>query len=108
MRIRFVVITLMLLIAAPAIAQKYAYVNTEYILSNIPAYKAAMESLDNLSVQWQKEIEDKYAIIDKLYKTYQAEQVLLTDEMKKQRQDEITTKQKDLKNFQKQLFRNEA
>lgn len=85
-------------------AQKYAYVNTQYILENIPDYKNAQQQLDNLSIQWQKEIEDKYAIIDKLYKAYQAEQVLLTEEMKKRRQDEISQKEKDVKDLQKQRF----
>ncbi|MFZ7115293.1 MAG: OmpH family outer membrane protein [Bacteroidota bacterium] len=85
-------------------AQKYAYVNSEYILENIPEYKTAQQTLDNLSLTWQKEIEDKYAIIDKLYKAYQAEQVLLTEEMKKRRQDEITAKEKDVKDLQKQRF----
>ncbi len=85
-------------------AQKYAYVNTQYILDNIPDYKNAQQQLDNISLQWQKEIEDKYAIIDKLYKAYQAEQVLLTEEMKKRRQDEITQKEKDVKDLQKQRF----
>lgn len=92
------------LTATPASAQKYAYVNTQYILDNIPDYKTAQQQLDNLSVQWQKEIEDKYAIIDKLYKAYQAEQVLLTEEMKKRRQEEINQKEKDVKDLQKQRF----
>ncbi len=87
-----------------ASAQKYCYVNTQYILENIPDYKAAQQSLDNQSIIWQKEIEDKYAIIDKLYKAYQAEQVLLTEEMKKRRQDEIGQKEKDVKDLQKQRF----
>lgn len=85
-------------------AQKYCYVSTQYILDNIPDYKTAQQQLDNQSVQWQKEIEDKYAIIDKLYKTYQAEQILLTEEMKKKRQDEIMLKEKDVKDLQKQRF----
>jgi len=85
-------------------AQKYAYVDSQYILDNIPDYKSAQQQLDNLSLQWQTEIEDKYKIIDKLYKTYQAEQVLLTEEMKKRRQDEITQKEKDVKDLQKQRF----
>ena len=85
-------------------AQKFAYVNTEYILENIPDYKSAQQNLDNLSITWQKEIEDKYAIIDKLYKAYQAEQVLLTEEMKRRRQDEISQKEKDVKDLQKQRF----
>ncbi len=103
MKIRLAVIAMMLL-ASSSFAQKYAYVNSQYILDNIPEYKAAQQQLDNVSLQWQKEIEDRYAIIDKLYKTYQAEQVLLTEEMKKRRQDEINTKEKDVKELQKQRF----
>lgn len=104
-RLGFIAIMMFLgLMSFQVSAQKYAYVNTQYILENIPDYKAAQQSLDNLSITWQKEIEDKYAIIDKLYKTYQAEQVLLTEEMKKRRQDEITQKEKDVKDLQKQRF----
>jgi len=103
--VKFQLAVLMLIaFAAPAFAQKYAFVNTEYILDNIPEYRAALQQLDNVSIQWQKEIEDRYTIIDKLYKTYQAEQVLLTEEMKKRRQDEINTKEKDVKELQKQRF----
>ncbi len=91
-------------IASNTTAQKYAYVNTQYILDNMTEYKTAMQQLDNLSINWQKEIEDKYSIIDKLYKAYQAEQILLTEEMKKKRQDEITSKEKDVKDLQKQRF----
>ncbi|MBS1764876.1 MAG: OmpH family outer membrane protein [Bacteroidetes bacterium] len=87
-----------------AAAQKYAYVNTEYILENIPEYKAAMQQLDQTSVNWQKEIETKYAAIDKLYKDYQAEQILLTEDMKRKREAEITAKEKEVKEFQKSKF----
>ena len=93
-----------MLISAASHAQKYGYVSTEYILENIPEYKSAMQSLDDVANAWQKEIEDKYAIIDKLYKAYQAEQVLLTEEMKRRRQDEIASKEKDVKELQKQRF----
>jgi len=103
--VKFQLAVLMLIsLTFTAFAQKYAYVNTEYILDNIPEYKAAQQQLDNMSIGWQKEIEDRYTIIDKLYKTYQAEQVLLTEEMKKRRQDEINTKEKDVKELQKQRF----
>lgn len=87
-----------------AMAQKYAYVNTEYIMENIPEYKAAQQQLDQISVNWQKEIEAKYAQIDKLYKDYQAEQILLTDDMKRKREAEITAKEKEVKEFQKSKF----
>ncbi|MFM7726180.1 MAG: OmpH family outer membrane protein, partial [Flavobacteriales bacterium] len=102
--LRALVLAAACLLSLAASAQKYAYVNTEYILDNIPDYKSAQQQLDNLSVQWQKEIEDKYAIIDRLYKSYQAEQVLLTEEMKKRRQDEIAQREKDVKDLQKQRF----
>lgn len=85
-------------------AQKYCYVDTQYILENITEYKAAQQQLDQLSVTWQKEIEAKYAFIDKLYKDFQAEQILLTDEMKRKRENEIIEKEKEAKEFQKQKF----
>jgi outer membrane protein len=101
---RILIVAALFLVGHSASAQKFCYVNTEYILDNVPDYKSAQQQLDNLSVQWQKEIEDRYAIIDKLYKAYQAEQVLLTEEMKKRRQDEISIKEKDVKDLQKQRF----
>jgi outer membrane protein len=103
-KIHLALFAMLMIFSSVASAQKYAYVNTEYILDNIPDYKASMQQLDNISLGWQKEIEDRYAIIDKLYKAYQAEQVLLTEEMKKRRQDEITSKEKDVKDLQKQRF----
>lgn len=90
--------------SVPVMAQKYAYIDSQYILDNISEYKAAMQQLDQLSIAWQKEIEAKYAVIDKLYKDYQAEQILLTEEMRRKREQEITTKEKEVKEFQKQKF----
>jgi outer membrane protein len=99
-----VLTTLLMVLGSASFAQKYAYVDTQYMLENIPEYKAAQQQLDAQSQQWQKEIEDKYAVIDKLYKSYQSEQILLTEEMKKKRQDEIAAKEKDVKDLQKQHF----
>jgi outer membrane protein len=87
-----------------ASAQKFAYVDTEYILGQIPEYKAAQAELDKISAQWQKEIEAKYAEIDKMYKAYQAEQILLTEDMKKKREGDIVSKEKEAKDLQKQRF----
>ena len=102
---KFLLFTLVAL-AAPFVAhaQKFAYVETEYILANIPEYNAAQQEVDRISQQWQKEIEDKYAEIDKLYKAYQADQILLTSDMKKKREDEIIVKEKEVKDLQKQKF----
>jgi outer membrane protein len=93
-----------LLLNVGANAQKYAYVDTEYILSNIPEYKSAQSQVDNISVQWQKEIEARYAEIDKMYKAFQAESILLTEEMKRKRENEIIAKEKESKELQKQRF----
>ncbi len=93
-----------MLFSTEAFAQKWCYVDTQYILDNIPEYKSAQQQLDQLSVSWQKEVETKYAFIDKLYKDFQAEQILLTDEMKRKRESEIVAKEKEAKEFQKQKF----
>ena len=100
------ILTLSILIATTVAtyAQKFAYVDTDYILGQIPEYKSAQAELDKTSIQWQKEIEAKYAEIDKMYKAYQAEQILLTDDMKKKREADIIAKEKDAKDLQKVRF----
>jgi outer membrane protein len=85
-------------------AAKFGFVDTDYILGKIPEYKAAQTELDKQSIQWQKEIEAKYTEIDKLYKAYQADAVLLTDDMKKKRESEIINKEKEAKDLQKSRF----
>jgi outer membrane protein len=85
-------------------AAKIGYVDSDYILSQIPEYKAAQTEMDKTSIQWQKEIEAKYTEIDKLYKAFQADAVLLTDDMKKKRENEIINKEKEVKDLQKQRF----
>ena len=87
-----------------ASAQKYACVNTEYILSNIPDYSKAQAQLDKLSEGWQKEVEAKFQDIDKLYKTYQQEAYLLPDNLKRKREDEIIAKEKEAKELQTKYF----
>jgi outer membrane protein len=84
--------------------QKFAFVDTEYILSNIPSYKAAQDKLNNLSVEWQKEIEEEYAKIEQMYKDFQSEKILLTNEMIKQREAEILAEEKSVKNLQRKYF----
>lgn len=85
-------------------AQKFGYVDSEFILSKMPAYSAAQKEVDKISANWQQDIETRYKDIDKMYKSYQAEEVLLTEEMKKKRQNEIVEKEKDVKEYQKKIF----
>lgn len=90
--------------AGMSVAQKYGYVDTEYILQSIPEYGAAQEKLNTLSVEWQKEIEARFAEIDRLYKAYQAEAVLLPEDLKKSREEEIIRKEREAKELQRQRF----
>jgi len=85
-------------------AQKYAFVDTDYILQNIPEYNDAKGLLDDFSNQWQKEIEGKYTEIEEMYQAYQAEAVLLPEEMKRKREDEIIKKEQEVKELQRQRF----
>ncbi len=85
-------------------AQKYAYIDSEYIMENIPEYKDAQTELDNLSKDWQKEIEKKFKDIDNLYKAFQAESVLLPEDVKKKRENEIIALEKEAKDLQKKRF----
>jgi len=98
------IIALVVLSVSYSSAQKYAFVDTEYILGNIPAYKAAQEQLDQVSQQYQKELETLHAELDQIFKDYQAEAVLLSDDMKRRREDVIVTKEKEYKKLQRQYF----
>jgi outer membrane protein len=99
------ILTLFVLFSIIAVqAQKFAYVDTEYILKNIPNYETAQQQLDDMSKKWQSEIEDIYAEVEKMYKGYQAESVLLTDEQKRKKEDEIIEKENQAKALQKKYF----
>ena len=84
--------------------QRYAIIDTRYILEKIPEYKEAEKKLQAVSEQWQKEIDEKQAQLDKMYKNYEAEQYMLTEELKKKREDEIFYKEKELRDLQKKRF----
>ena len=85
-------------------AQRFAYVDSDYILERIPEHQSAQEQLDQLSLSWQEEIERLYSEIDQLYKKYQADQILLTQDMKMNRESEIISKEKEAKELQRKRF----
>lgn len=85
-------------------SQKYAYVDTDYILDNIPEYIDAQDQLDELAEDYQKEIEAKFEDIDRMQKTFQAEAVLMPDDVKKRREDEIKDLKQEAKELQTQRF----
>ena len=91
-------------LASFANAQKYAIIDTKYILDKLPEYKTAQDQLDNIAKGWQKEIDDLQADLDKMYKNYDAEQVMLSDDLKKKREDQLFTKEKSVRDLQRQRF----
>jgi len=97
-------VAVFLLATSMVFGQKFAYVDTQYILDNIPEFAEAQAQLDEISLQWQKEIEAKLAEVDKMYKDYQTQAVLLPDDMKKKKEQEIVDKEKDAKNLQRTRF----
>ncbi|HEY4935190.1 MAG TPA: OmpH family outer membrane protein [Puia sp.] len=98
------VLTLIFSICANASAQRYAIVDSKYILDKMPDYKSAQKQLDQISAQWQKDIDDKQAILDKMYKDYEGEEVMLSDDLKKKREDELFNHEKEVRDLQRKRF----
>jgi outer membrane protein len=92
------------LIAFISNAQRYAVIDSKYILEKLTEYKESQIKLDQFSNQWQQEIEKKQADLDKMYKDYDAEQVMLSDELKKKREDELYNREKEVRDLQKKRF----
>lgn len=85
-------------------AQRYGYIDTEYVLSKLPSYQTAQTKLDGFSKKWQKEIETKYKEVELKYKEYQSEKVLLSAEMKKKKEEEIITLEREAKKLKQKYF----
>lgn len=87
-----------------SVAQKYAIIDTRYILDKIPEYKEAQKQLDQTAAGWQKDIDTKQTELDNMYKTFEAEQVMLSDELKKKRETQLFNKEKELRDLQRKRF----
>jgi outer membrane protein len=85
-------------------AQRFGYIDTDFILNKMPDYKKAQDEINQLSEAWEKEVQDMAKKIEGMYSAYQAEQVLLTDEMKKERTTAIQKKEAEMKEYQKKVF----
>ena len=85
-------------------AQRYAIIDSKYILEKLPDYKTSQARLDEFSSIWQRDIEKKQADLDRMYKDYDAEQVMLGDELKKKREDELYNREKEVRDLQKKRF----
>ncbi|MEP7251161.1 MAG: OmpH family outer membrane protein [Ginsengibacter sp.] len=99
-----IILLLCLFATASSFGQRYAVIDSKYILEKMPEYKSSQEKLDQFSQQWQQEIDQKSAELDRMYKEYDAEQVMLSDELKKKREDELFNKDKELRDLQRKRF----
>jgi len=104
MKKTFLSIVCVFVVASSVKAQRFAYVDTKYILERLPDYKTAQQKLDDQAAIWQKEIDQKNEALKKMYAKYQAEEFLLTADLKKQREDEIVKTEDELKEMQKNRF----
>lgn len=83
---------------------RYAIIDTKYILEKVPDYGEAQKELDATAVVWQKEIDNMQSALDKMYKDYEAEQVMLSEELRRKREDQLFVKEKELRDLQRKRF----
>lgn len=100
----FVLAIGVLLLAISVQAQKYAIIDTRYILDKMPEYTQAQKQLDDIAADWQADIDAKQTALDKMYKDYEAEQVMLSEDLKKKREDQLFVTEKQLRDLQRQRF----
>ena len=101
---RIILVLFFTFAAFTTFAQRFAWVDSDNILKHMPEYQAAQKQLAALSDQWQKEVDAKSQEIERMYKAYDADKVLMTADMKKRREAEIADKEKEVKAFQRQKF----
>ena len=94
--------------AISASAQKFALVDMEYILKNVPAYERANEQLNQISKTWEDEVEAILQDVETMYKKYQSEAVFLSDAQKQKTEEAIMTKEKQASDLRKKYFSNEG
>ena len=87
-----------------ASAQKFGYVDSEFIFSKMPEYQKALGEIDKFTDKWSKDIQDKYADIEKQQRAYQAEEILLTDDMKRDRQRSLSEKEREAREYNNKVF----
>jgi len=102
-KLKFIIVFFTMVVNFAA-AQKFGYVNTEFVLGKMPGYKEAQNEINKLSLTWQEEIQNNYKEIEAMYGALQAEEVLLTKDMRDSRLMEIQSKEQEVKEYQKQIF----
>ena len=98
------VVAVLAVASLSAQTQRFAFVDTEYILNNIPEYRSAQAQIERMSAEWQKEIEAMFADVERMYRNYQAERVMLSEDMRKRREDEIIAKEQEVQALQRRYY----
>lgn len=106
-KIAIIILTVFALPLA-SLGQKFAFVDTDYILSRIPTFKAAQEQLDRIAAQYETEVEEQYKQLEKMFQDFQTEKVLLTEEMRRKRENELIEREKAAKELQMRYFGREG
>ena len=101
---RLLLAAFILMAGFAANAQRYAIIDTKYILDRMPEYKDAQKALDDVAAGWQKEIDGMQQELDKMYRDFEAEQVMLSDELRRKREDQLFNKEKTLRELQRKRF----
>jgi outer membrane protein len=104
MKKAFIALCFFISIGCTVSAQRYAIIDTKFILDRVPDYKTAQAQLDATANTWQKEIDAKQEELNKMYRNFDAEQVMLSDDLKKKREDELFNKEKEVRDLQKKRF----
>ncbi len=100
----FLLTLLAALFTSTASAQKFGYVDTDYILGQLTEYKAAQKQLNEISQKWESDLKIMKDEVDKLYKDYKAEEILLSPTQRKEREDAIVAKEEAIKKFEQEKF----
>jgi outer membrane protein len=103
-KIKFIFSFVLMVSTLSLSAQKFAYIDSKYVLSHMPEYVVAQKQINELSAEWQAQVEQKYTAIEQLEKSFQAEKILLTEEMKKKREADINERREEVKQYQKSKF----
>ncbi|AQG81638.1 OmpH family outer membrane protein [Spirosoma montaniterrae] len=103
-KVLFFVILWAVCLSVPAQAQKFGYVDTEFVFSKMPEYQKALGEIDKFTDKWSKDIQDKYVEIEKLQRAYQAEEILLTEDMKRERQRVMSEKEREAREYNNRVF----
>jgi len=101
---KLAILASIMVLAITVQAQRYAIIDTRYILDKMQEYTQAQKQLEDIAADWQKDIDSKQAALDKMYKDYEAEQVMLSDDLRKKREDQLFVKEKELRDLQRQRF----